>query len=155
MYFGAINRYTDGRAGSFTKMISVNTTRYIVPHQLFNTTTWVNNIGLVYLPEDAPIDNVRVATVKVPSSDTACGLVGKISTVSGYGEWIEIQKLWNNRNIAGYTTDSAPQTISADLYFINRPIAETKTCVAVYGYPDVNDDNICVETTNSQSSCNG
>lgn len=86
VYLGAINRYANGSLGSFIKSIIVTNKRSFIFHPQYNTNTRWNDIGLLELPEDAPIGGyINLASIP-KGSDRTRDLVGLQGTVSGYGE---------------------------------------------------------------------
>lgn len=86
IFFGAINRFMDGREGSYLKKMKVNDTA-LFKHPLFNDTTLLNNIGLIELPEDAAIDGCLISTVKLPKKGSSCNFKNQTAIVSGFGEF--------------------------------------------------------------------
>lgn len=139
VYFGAINRYTDGRFGSYTKMIAVSDPERIIVHTFYDPVLLFNDIALIHLPpEEKPIDGCYVKNVTLLDPDFSCNLVGKIATVSGFGVYSD-----------------AGRKSSPDLYFIQRPIVLTEICALTYGWPVANDAVLCLDTSNGQSTCNG
>lgn len=86
VFLGAINRYANGSLGSFLKSIIVTNKRSIIYHPEYNTNTRWNDIGLLELPEDAPI-GAYIGLASIPKgSDTTRDLTGLQGIVSGYGE---------------------------------------------------------------------
>jgi hypothetical protein len=85
VYLGAISR-VDG-VGAFIKAINVTDRASIIPHPRYNEILISDDIGLVRLPEDAPIVQNVTGLVLLPQGlDATRNLVGLTGTVSGFGE---------------------------------------------------------------------
>lgn len=68
------------------KFIVVTNRRSIVAHPGYTSTNNINDIGLVELPEDAPIEHDYVGIVALPQgSEVTRNLENVQSTVSGFG----------------------------------------------------------------------
>lgn len=90
MFFGAINRYGDGREGAFIRQIDVTNPDSIIPHPDFDALIFANDIGLIELPEDAPVDHPLVRPLPLPRGpDANRNLVGENGTVAGFGKNIK------------------------------------------------------------------
>lgn len=86
VFLGAINRYGDGSQGSFIKAFVVTNRRSLIVHENYNSILIRNDIALLELPEDAPIDNNFIATLSLPSgTDLTSGFVGVEATIAGFG----------------------------------------------------------------------
>lgn len=68
-------------------MITVTRNRNIIAHPNFDVSRIVNDVGLVELPEEAPIENSYIGLVSLPQgSELTKNLVGLSGTVAGYGK---------------------------------------------------------------------
>ena len=86
VHFGAINRSVNG-TGSFIKFMAVTNMHSIIYHENYNDRSLINDIALLELPEDAPIQNTYAGVVDIPTgSDIERDLVGVQGTVSGFGK---------------------------------------------------------------------
>lgn len=87
VYLGAIDRRLN-QIGSYIKAITVTRSRSIIPHPNYNSFLIANDIGLVELPEEAPIENSFIGLLALPKGlDLTKNLVGLQGTVSGFGEF--------------------------------------------------------------------
>lgn len=90
VFLGAINRFADGRLGSYLKYLVVTNRNSIIKHQDYDTVTLANDIGLVELPQDAPVGQSSIDLIPLPrGADAVRSLVGMTGTVSGFGEAAE------------------------------------------------------------------
>jgi secreted trypsin-like serine protease len=90
VFLGAITRYPN-QVGAYIKAITVTRNRSIIPHPNYDPYLTANDVGLVELPEEAPIENIFIGLIALPQgSDLTRSLVGLQGTVSGFG--------WLNKN---------------------------------------------------------
>jgi hypothetical protein len=86
VYFGAITRYQNV-PGSHIKKITVTRARSIIAHPRYDTKYKSDDVALLELPEDAPIENSYVGLINLPKgSDRTRVLSGLQGTLSGFGE---------------------------------------------------------------------
>lgn len=87
MFLGAINRSPDVQIGSYIRAIMVTRSRSIIAHPSYDASNIINDVGLVELPEEAPIENSYIGIVSLPKgSQITQRLVGLPGTVAGYGK---------------------------------------------------------------------
>lgn len=85
VYFGAINRYSEG-AGSYVRAMVVTNVRSIIIHEGYDDTSLQNDIGLLELPQNAPFESQFVAPIQLPSmAERTRNLANVQGTVSGFG----------------------------------------------------------------------
>lgn len=85
VYFGAINRSVEG-TGSYVRFMAVTNKRSIIVHENYDDERILNDIGLVELPQDAPVDHMYVGLLPLPTgADRTRSLVDVEATVSGFG----------------------------------------------------------------------
>lgn len=86
VYFGTIDRVSPFDPTSI-KRINVTGSDNIIPHPSYNENIFANDIGLVRLPSDAPIEDAPVGLVTLQqANETSSSLVGVQGTVSGFGK---------------------------------------------------------------------
>jgi hypothetical protein len=155
VYFGAITRYQNV-AGSYIKKITVTRARSIIAHPQYNTGNKADDVALLELPEDAPIENNYVGLINLPKGlDRTRTLSGLQGTLSGFGELLngkERSKKDINR-IPGRTSD-AP-SVNAVLNYVTMPIVGNTVCSAYFGTNYVNNDHVCLQNNEGKSGCNG
>lgn len=67
--------------------MTVTRNRSIIQHPGYTSTPKANDVALVELPEDVPIENSYIGLIDLPrGSDVSRNLVGLQGTVSGFGE---------------------------------------------------------------------
>lgn len=155
VYFGATTRNNEG-PGSFVRFMAVTNKRSIIFHEDYDDDSLINDIALVELPQDAPLENSYVGLVSLPSGiDRTRNLASVQGTVSGFGN--DLQKGRNNETlnylifIAGRTSDTINS--STNLYYIQAPIMENSVCAKTF--TKVNNDHVCLSSVNSRSACSG
>ncbi|XP_059486668.1 brachyurin-like [Neocloeon triangulifer] len=115
----------------------VVTSRNATIHEYYDSVTIINDLALVFLPNQLTGENI--GPVRLPShSMLGVTFAGQYARVSGWGR----------------TSDSSPY-ISEDLKFVDVKVIENAECAAVYG-DIINDSKICVDTNAGLSgTCNG
>lgn len=92
VFLGAITRYTN-QVGSSIKTITVTRNRSIIPHPNYDPNFTANDVGLVELPEEVPIENIFIGLIALPQGlDLTRSLVGVRGVVSGFGWLSKISK---------------------------------------------------------------
>lgn len=160
VYLGAINRFGDGSEGSFIRMINVTRPESIIVHPDYDAAIFANDIGLLELPEDAPLDHQLIGTLPFPEgSDADRNLVDEEGTVAGFG----VYSFSLNQNLisfaylitaSGVISDDFP-VASQILYYVRLPIAANQVCAFFYGSELVTDRNICLNSLLGASACQG
>lgn len=88
VFLGATDLYPGKLLGAAIKKITVTRSRSIIHHPNYDDFSLMNDIGLVELPEDAPIENKFIGLLAMPKGlDLSKNLVGLSATVSGFGEF--------------------------------------------------------------------
>lgn len=87
VYMGAINRKAYGEVGAYIRAIVVTNRRSIIPHSGWTSTATGNDIGLVELPNDAPIENNFIGILQLPTGTYLTNnFTEEIATVAGFGK---------------------------------------------------------------------
>lgn len=160
VFLGAINRYEDGREGAYIRMINVTNRNSLIMHPNFNGTDYSNNIALIELPDEVPLDHPLIGALPLPEGlDATRNLVGLDGTVAGFGKdhkskKTELLLIIPFITSTGRTSDTVPG-LSLTLNFIRQPIAENSLCSQVFTPGLVTASNICLQSINFQSTCTG
>lgn len=157
VFLGAVNLYQNGGSGSFIKKITVTRSRSIIGHPAYSSSLDANDIALVELPEEAPIENNFIGLVSLPQgSDRTRNLVGLQATVSGFGKYHDsVSKPYSSTvyNLKGKSSDL--RNDNAFLYSTTLPIASLARCRSVYRPDIITDKHICLESVDQRSACSG
>lgn len=92
VFFGAITRI-EGQTGSFVKKLTVTRRGSIITHPNYLDSGTANDVGLLELPEDAPVGNgePRAGVIPLPQgADAANSFENEMGTVSGFGRFLNI-----------------------------------------------------------------
>lgn len=131
VYLGAIKK------GSYIRALTVTQRSSIILHPGFDLNIIRDDIGLIKLPEDAPIANPNVGVLSLPyGSDVTKKLEGLTATVSGFGR----------------ISDSVSSNI---LKYIRLPIVPNLTCSAIYTSGTVTAASVCLGSVDGKSTCHG
>lgn len=86
VYMGAINRLGSGSPGAYVRAIIVTNKRSIIPHAGYISTASGNDVALVELPADAPVEDSAVGILALPTGAYLTNnFTGETATVSGFG----------------------------------------------------------------------
>lgn len=110
----------------------------IKQHEWYNPLLIRNDLAIIKLPE--PIEfNEKIQPIQLPSfSDVEEYFVGEISTVSGWGR---------------FSDDS--QSTANILRYVSNPVLANDVCAKTFGSLLVQTQNICMDSSNGGSACNG
>jgi secreted trypsin-like serine protease len=134
---GGIRRKADGLFPP-VKVMVVSKAQHIIKHKNFNPSTLNNDIALIKLPENAPLDHIFVGSVSLPMGiEASKNFVGVTGTVSGYGR----------------TSDGG--SLSNFLKYIRLPIMSNAECAAVFGTERITASSICLRSLDGKSACSG
>lgn len=138
VFFGAITQL-EGTYGSAIKYINVTQRSSIIGHPDYIESVFRNDIALVKLPENAPIEIGRTALIPLPVGvDATMDLVNRMGTVSGFGRYSD-----------------ASEFVSAELNYVTLPILANSVCATTFGSASVTAANICLSSANRRSVCGG
>lgn len=124
---------------SYKYKISITNPAHFVVHAAYNSTSVVNDIGMIFLqsaPQNLTTSYSGIATISLPiSTDVNVNLTSKTGTISGYGMF----------------NDSAD---SKTLRWANAPIISNDECKKTFG-PYVTNGNVCISTKGGFGTCAG
>lgn len=134
---GALNRIH----GPMAWETDVTGSHNFISHPLYNSTSLSHDIALLRIPNAriSLLDHANVGLVDLPlPTDVFVDLIGRNSTVSGYG----------------VTSDGQNRQPSDVLRFITLKIISNVECVRTFG-SFITAENLCVDTSHGRSPCVG
>ncbi|XP_039488092.1 serine protease 1 [Drosophila santomea] len=109
----------------------------IIIHSGWNSNNLRNDISLIKIP--AVTYSSKIQAAKLPSiASSYSTYAGETAVASGWGR----------------TSDSS-SSVATNLQYVDLTVITNSVCANTYGTSIVTSSNICVSTTNGQSTCNG
>lgn len=163
VHLGAINRRGDGSPGAYIKQILVRDRSSIIKHPNYNPNTIGNDIGLIELSADAPIEHNYIGILALPQGfDETKNLINEIGTVSGFGmakiisQAVIVSKLsfFIAFILSGRFSDLIAGS-SLTLNYVELPIVSNTVCTRTFGSAYVTEKHVCLQSVDKASTCQG